>query len=303
MRTRSTTLLPLVAALTTVVMWAAAFVGIRAAGRELSAGPLSLGRLVVAGVVLGIFVALRRERFPQRRDWLPIIGLGVLWFGAYNVLLNEGERHVDAGTASMVVGVGPLLIAILAGIFLREGFPRPLVAGFAVAFVGAVTIGIATSNSPTTNVLGTLLCLGAALAYAVAVVLQKPLLSRVSALELTWLACTIGAIACLPFAPQLVKELGQASASTIGWTVFLGLGPTALAFTTWAYALARTSAGKMGVTTYLVPPITILLGWLMLSEIPPWLAIVGGALCLVGVVVARNWKPKVKSPVAASPQP
>jgi drug/metabolite transporter (DMT)-like permease len=301
--TRRTDILPLVAALTTVVMWAAAFVGIRAAGRELSAGPLSLGRLVVASLALGVFVLLRRERFPARRDLLPILGLGVLWFGAYNVLLNEGERHIDAGTAAMLVNVGPLLIAILAGILLREGFPRSLVAGCAVAFLGAVTIGLATSNSPTTNGLGTVLCLGAALAYAIAVVVQKPLLSRVSALELTWMGCTVGALACLPFAPQLVSELREAQPSTIAWTVFLGLGPTALAFTTWAYALARTSAGKMGVTTYLVSPIAILLGWLMLSETPPWLAVVGGALCLLGVIVARYWKPRVKSPDVASPRP
>jgi drug/metabolite transporter (DMT)-like permease len=300
---RLTNALPLIAALTTVVMWAAAFVGIRAAGRELSAGPLSLGRLVVAAVVLGVFVAIRRAPFPKRRDWLPIIGLGVLWFGAYNVMLNEGERHVDAGTAAMVVNVGPLLIAILAGVVLKEGFPRPLVAGIAVAFLGTVVIGLATSSSPTTNLLGTILCLGAALAYSIAVTLQKPLLSRVSALQLTWLACTIGAIACLPFAPQLIVELRDAHGSTIAWTVFLGLGPTALAFTTWAYALARTSAGKMGVTTYLVSPIAILLGWLFLSEVPPWLAIVGGALCLAGVAVARYWKPKVTSPDAASPRP
>jgi len=43
--------------------------------------------------------------------------------------------------------------------------------------------------------------------------------------------------------------------------VYLGVVPTALAFTTWAYALTRTSAGKMGATTYVVPAIVVLMSW------------------------------------------
>lgn len=70
--------------------------------------------------------------------------------------------------------------------------------------------------------------------------------------------------------------------------VFLGAFPTALAFTTWAFALARSDAGRLGSMTYLVPPISILLGWALLGETPALLALGGGALCLAGVVVARR---------------
>ena len=51
------------------------------------------------------------------------------------------------------------------------------------------------------------------------------------------------------------------------------------------------SASSLGVTTYLVPPITIVMGWLLLDETPPGMAYVGGALALVGVAVARR-KPR-----------
>jgi drug/metabolite transporter (DMT)-like permease len=70
--------------------------------------------------------------------------------------------------------------------------------------------------------------------------------------------------------------------------VYLGAFPTALGFTSWAYALRHTTAGRMGATTYLVPPLTILMGGLYLHETPPALAVAGGALCLAGVVVARG---------------
>ena len=67
---------------------------------------------------------------------LPLLVCGLLWFGAYNVALNSGERRVDAGTAAMLVNVGPVLIAVLAGLLLGEGFPRALFVGCAVAFAG-----------------------------------------------------------------------------------------------------------------------------------------------------------------------
>ena len=74
----------------------------------------------------------------------------------------------------------------------------------------------------------------------------------------------------------------------MGWLVYLGVFPTALAFTTWAFALARTDAGRLAATTYLVPPLSVLLGRLILGETPPALAFLGGALCLVGVWISRH---------------
>jgi drug/metabolite transporter (DMT)-like permease len=284
-----------------VALWASAFVGIRSAGRDLSPGALSLCRLVVGALALGAVIAMRREPLPTRRDIPAIVLVGILWFGIYNVALNEAERRVDAGTAAMLVNVGPIFIAVLAGVFLREGFPRTLVAGCAVAFAGVVLIGVATSENGVHAGWGAVLCVVAALAYAAAVVIQKPLLTRVSGLQVTFLACTVGAIACLPFAPTLANEAQDARGSAIAWAIYLGVVPTAIGFTTWAYALARTTAGRMGSTTYLVPPLAILMGWAILGESPPGLAFAGGALCLAGVVVARGHMARLRrrAPAAA----
>lgn len=281
-------LLAPVAGITTVVLWATAFVGVRDAGSEISPGALSLGRLVVGSLALGAFVALRREPLPARADLPALVLLGVLWFGIYNVALSEAERRVDAGTAAMLVNTGPIIIAVLAGVVLKEGFPRTLVTGCAVAFAGVVIIGLATSENGVTAGWGTVLCLVAAVTYAVAVVAQKPLLSRSSALSVTWLACTIGAVACLPFAPTLARDAGDSGTSALAWILYLGALPTAVAFTTWAYALARSTAGRMGALTYLVPPLTIFMGWAILGETPPALAVLGGALCLFGAGLARR---------------
>ncbi len=272
----------------TVAVWASAFVAIRYADRELSPGALALGRLLVGSAVLGIVVLARREPLPSRRAWTGIAVCGLLWFGLYNVALNAAERRVDAGTAAMLVNIGPILIAIFAGFILHEGFPPRLLAGCLVAFAGAVVIAIATSEHGVHEGLGAALCVVAALGYAGGVIAQKPALGHASPLVVTWLACTIGTVSCLPYAGSLVNQVGHADGSTIAWTIYLGVAPTAIGFVLWAYALARTTAGRMGSTTYLVPPLALLFGWAFLGEVPPALVFPGGALCLAGVALART---------------
>ena len=293
------------AAMVTVVLWASAFVGIRAVATDLSPGSLALGRLLVGTIALGTVVLIRRPRRPSRRALPFIVASGILWFALYNVVLNAGERYVDAGTAAMLVNVGPILIAILGGLFLGEGFPPRLIYGSLVAFAGATVIGLATSSGaagPEAG-LGIVLCLIAAVAYAVGVVLQKPAVRDTPALMVTWLACLVASVVLVPFAPQLVGELGTAPRESLAWLVYLGVFPTAIAFTTWAFALNRTTAGRLGSTTYLVPAIAIVMGWFVLGEIPPVAALVGGAIAIAGVVIARSRPARPAAAALAAPAP
>ena len=283
--------LPLAAVAVTLVLWASAFVAIRHLAGTFSPGALSLGRLLIGSVCLGVVAVSRGLKRPTRGQWLAIVVIGVLWYGVYNVALNAGEEHVDAGTAVMLIQVSPVLVALLAAVFLRERFTAYLAIGLALAFAGVALIATASGEHGDRSVAGVLLCLLAAVVYAVSLVLQKPLVARLPAVQVTWLACSIGAVACLPFAGQLLADTRAASGADIGWVVFLGIGPTAIAFTTFAYALSSMSAANLGVTTYLVPPITIVMGWLLLSETPPTMAYLGGALALIVFAVARR-KPR-----------
>lgn len=291
---RQTDWLALGAALLTVTIWASAFVGIRAAGADLSPGALAFGRLLVGSLALGAVVLARRGPLPRGRELALTVATGVVWFGGYNLALNAAEQLVEAGTAAMLVSVGPLLIVVFAGLFLGEGFPPRLLVGSLIAFAGAVVIGLAVRGgaSGADAGWGTVFSLGAAVAYAAGVTIEKPALRRASALHVTWLACGVGTIVTLPFAPQLLAEASRAPTSSLAWVVYLGVFPTALAFTTWAFALGRTNAGLLGSTTYLAPPLAIVLGWLMLGEVPPALAVAGGAASILGVVVARSRSPR-----------
>ncbi|MHC5703930.1 hypothetical protein OTC26_021150 [Streptomyces tirandamycinicus] len=62
---------------------------------------------------------------------------------------------------------------------------------------------------------------------------------------------------------------------------------TALAFSTWAHALTRTSAGRLGGPTYAVPAVTVLFSWMWIADVPGRLALLDGAVCLAGVPASR----------------
>jgi len=133
-----------------------------------------------------------------------------------------------------------------------------------------------------------------------AVPVPVPVLAVVVVTLLAWASAfvgirAVGALCCLPWAGALVTELGEAPPGSVAGLVYLGVVPTALAFSTWAYALARTDAGRLGITTYLVPPLVVLMGWLLLDEVPPALAVLGGAVCLAGVALSRR-RERVRPP-------
>src|SRR4051794_14833517 len=121
--------LPVMAAGITMLLWASAFIGIRTVEvpyGHYGPGALALGRLAVGALLLTLMVARRPATIPRGRPLLLVLASGVLWFGLYSVVLNAAERQLDAGTTALLVNVAPLVIAVLAGLFLGEGLPRTL---------------------------------------------------------------------------------------------------------------------------------------------------------------------------------
>ena len=111
---------------------------LRHLGDTVSPGALSLGRLLVASAVLGLMLLTRPRRWPTRRDLPLLLACGVLWFGVYNISLNAAEQRIDAGTAAMLAQIGPIIVALLAAVFLGEPLTRWLVGGAVVGGDGEI---------------------------------------------------------------------------------------------------------------------------------------------------------------------
>lgn len=281
-------LIVIAAVIVAVLAWASAFVVIRAVAPAFEPGALTLGRLAVAVLVLGAVQLLRRGAWvrPTRREWLLLVVFGIAWFLVYNLALNAAEHELDPGTAALLVNVAPLLVALIAGTLLGEGFPRWLIVGALVAFGGIALIGVATASGAL-SIVGVLLALVAAVTYAIAVLIQKPLLKRLPGLQVTLIGVAIGTVGSLPWSGSLAAQVAVAPAADTLGVVYLGVVPTAIAFLAWAYALQRMPAGRLIITTYMVPVIATVAAWPLLGEVPPPLALVGGLICLFGVALTR----------------
>lgn len=290
--------LPWLAALAVMFMWASSFIVIRIGGADFSPGAMSLLRTGAASVALLPLLVMGRVRRPRTpRLWLAVIIWGIAWFAAYTIVLNATEVLLDAATTSMLVNVAPLIVAVASGLLLGEGISVRLIAGMLVALGGIALITVATSTGHVSGI-GLLLGLLAAVLYAGSVLVQKPLLAHVDSTSMTVVGIFSGFVACLPFTPQLVSELGAAPTSSVVAVVYMGVFPTALAFLLWGYALTRTPAGVLTSSSLIVPGITVVLAWALLGEVPPVLAAVGGALCLAGAgfAVAPNVLAALRGP-------
>lgn len=294
--------LPALALVAVMFAWASAFVVIRGLGPHISPIAMAEGRLLVGAAVLGVIWGMHAlhhggVRLPRGRTLALTVGYGALWFALYTVLVNAAEQHLDAGTTALLVNIAPIIVAVLAGSFLHEGFPPLLVVGIAISFAGAAVIAF-TGDSRRDGA-GVALAVAAALLYGISVVAQKLVLRTVDPLTATALGAGVGAIVLLPWAPQLFRELAAAPiGSTVG-VLYLGLVPTALAFLLWAYALAHTPAGVTASSSYAVPGLSIVLSWAFLAETPTAWGLLGGVLCLVGVAVSRiTVRPSGRRPAA-----
>ena len=159
-----------------------------------------------ASLVLGAIVLARRERLVPRDDLPGLIVCRLLWFAVYNVALNEAELRWTWGPRRCS-NIGPVLIALLAGQLLGEGFPR-ILTGCALAFAGVVDRPRHLVGG-TDSELGHRALPGRRLTYAGGVIAQEPLLEHSSALAVTWPACCVATLACLTFA----LALGTSSAT------------------------------------------------------------------------------------------
>lgn len=294
----------LVSGLAVVLLWASAFPAIRVAVPELGAVGLSLVRLVVASAALLALATVHRVRLPQPRDLGWVLGCGFFGMAAYQLLLNGAEVHVPAATASIVVAGAPLVSVAVARVLLAERITVATVVGSAVALGGVVVVCLARTGVALSGAVW--LAVAAMVVQGVYHPLQRPLLRRYTGLEVATWAMVAGTVMTLPLLPMSLPDLTAVSADGWAAAAYLGLMPSALGFVLWADAVGRLPVATSTSLLYLVPPVTVVVAWVWLGEVPLPVELLGGSVVLLGVaVIARGsrWWATLTASVAASRHP
>ena len=273
--------LPLAVAIGTF-SWACAFISIRAAVAHLSPAHVALGRYLVASLVLLPIWVWRRPKI-QTRDLPMIFVMGLCGFTFYNLALNAGEATITGGTAALIASTIPIFTTLGAAIFLHERVPRGAWTGIWISLGGVFLIALGEKGGIGISS-GAILVTLAALVSAVYGLMQKQMVKRYAALDLTTAAIWAGTLALLPFGGGLATELRAAPLSATLNVLFLGVFPGAIGYVLWSYAFSQMSVARLMSFLYLVPAISIALGYFLLDEWPAPLSLVGGAIALCGVI-------------------
>ncbi|WP_020659053.1 DMT family transporter [Amycolatopsis benzoatilytica] len=271
------------AGLGVVVLWASAFPAIQVAAPDLGVVGLSVVRLAVAAAGLLVAAVFTRVRLPRLPDLGWIIVAGFFGMTAYQLLLNESELQVPAGTASMIVAAAPLVSVAVARLLFRERITRATMIGSAVALSGVAIVCL--SRAGVSVPAAVWIAVAAMVVQGIYHPLQRPLLRRYSGLEVATYTMVAGTAMTLPLLPSGWSELSGATAG--GWlaAIYLGLLPSALGFVLWGVAVGRLPVAVSTSLLYLVPPVAVVIAWIWLGEVPLFTELTGGLVVLLGVVV------------------
>jgi drug/metabolite transporter (DMT)-like permease len=277
------------------------FIAVIVAGVSLSAEVLVFYRLAIAAALLwlGLVLLRRIDRGSLHEGGARLVALGAI-LGAHWFLFFETIKLSSVAVALVTVYTAPIFMAVLAPIFLPERRSGIALAALVPGAAGIALIAAGGSNGGHTRPLALATGLGAALSYAVLVILAKQLVVRMPILTIATWEYTIAAICLSPF--LLLASRVEPRGAEYGYLLLLGGVFTALSGVLYGWLLRRVTAQAVAVLAYLEPVSAALLAWAILGQPLGW-AVVAGGLLVVGagvlvVVLEPAETAAIEAPVA-----
>ncbi|KYK22825.1 multidrug DMT transporter permease [Thermoplasmatales archaeon SG8-52-4] len=286
-----------------IISWAFAFPFIKIGLRELSFINLTIMRFFIVCCIFSLIFIFQKKRFSklQKKDIIPIFIIGFLGVMVYHIGLNYGEQFVSPGAASLIIATIPIQIVILAYIFLKEKIGFIKFIGIVIALSGVLIISVWGKKDASLEVeyiYGIIAIIIAAVMGAIYTITGKKLLDRYSGLSLTVYAIILGSIGLIPFISfSLFEQVSQMS--VYGWfaILFLGIFSTVIGYVIWYVALRIKTASEISVYLYAVPVLSTIISYFIFKDEITLMFVLGGALVIIGLIVAHNKKEKIKEKI------
>ncbi|MEO8470525.1 MAG: DMT family transporter [Chloroflexota bacterium] len=278
--------------LVVVLAWAANFIVVKGANREIP--PIAFAWLrfsLSALLLLGLLRWREGSVAMTRAQVLPIMGLGAIGFGIYQMLWGTALQSIPAGDSAFLIAATPVFTALFASIAGSDVLTRRKLAGALVSFAG---VGIVIAAGPGlglgASLLGDGLTLLAAACWAIYSSWGAPVLIRHSPLRTTAWAMVGGSVALLPIGLFQASGTDWGSVSPGAWAGFAYSTVIAAGVANVVVFHAIKLLGPTRITglQFLVPFVAVLLGAAFLSEAIQPAQLAGGAVIIAGVIVTRN---------------
>jgi drug/metabolite transporter (DMT)-like permease len=292
MHMRRSLFLPFLLVLVSFV-WAGSFLVVSYATQEITPVHLGFLRFLVATPLMVLIVLLQRKplRLPHKElPWLIVLGLtGVTLLYLFQFI---GIRDTNAPTASVLINMNVIFIAILSGLFLHEVLTKRRVAGILLSFLGVIVImlsDLSVQNLSFTSIffVGCILVLCSAFCWALYTLVGKRLLQTYDPFVITAYAFVFGTMLYIPFVMMDITPVFF-HISVNGWLAILYLALTCSIFgyLGWYYALQYTDASKAAVFLNFIPLFTILMS-ILLGQQLTWFFFLGAILIIYGVYITQ----------------
>lgn len=265
---------------------------------EIGPATLTLARFMVAGAVFALL--LRRVPPAERQpgaQWPLLLGMGLTGVVGFTILLYSGLQRTTATNAGLINGAGPLIISLMAALFLREALTPAMLFGAVISLSGVAFIasGGSLANIATLQFnLGDVLVLSAVLAWGVYSMLGRVVTRTRSALSASALSCLFGLPFLVPLA--LMEQTTQpvnATPFVLAACVYIGLFPSVVAYLAWNEGIRRVGAARGTIFYNMLTVFAALLGTLVLGEPFTQTQIIGGLLVVSGSFISLGpdlWK-------------
>ncbi|MEN8144647.1 MAG: EamA family transporter [Gemmatimonadota bacterium] len=290
-----------------VFIWGSNFSVLKYAFEEIE--PLALNgiRFVLASVLLALFLRMSGERLVIRRsDWGLVVGLGILGNTIYQVLFIVGLSLTLAGNSSLMLATVPVFVALLSVARRHEHIRLLGWLGIFVSVAGIAFVVVGGSRGVgfgATTLRGDMLSLVAALVWSVYTVGTRPLVREYGTLPVTALTMWIGAAALLAVATPSIIRQPWTEVSLLAWAalVYSGVLGIAVAYVLWNYGIRHLGSSRTALYSNTIPIVAILVAWATIGEVPTSLQVVGTALVLGGILLARASRKEADDLLAGRP--
>jgi drug/metabolite transporter (DMT)-like permease len=252
-------------------------------------------RMALACLVLAPFAFRRRDHRPTRREWGFVALAGFLQIGLFYALIFIAQQWIESGLAALLFATFPICAGIFAHFLLPdEPLTAKTIAAAGLGLSGVALIEGAAIVRALQADFGALLR-GGGLVFAAAIVsgfasvVVKKHLGRVDPIVNVSAETLVGAAFLLPVAALF--EGGQPARWTpaaVGSLFYLAIFGTAVTFAGLFWLIKRVPISVVSTIPLVDTLIAVVLGAVVLGERLPARALAGGALILLGVVLAAR---------------
>ncbi len=296
-----------IALLSVTVIWALNFSVIKGNLDEID--PLSFNglRFLFAAVVIwGALLWRGHSLNVARKDWWPLIGMGVLANLVYQGLFIIGIDYTYAANVAVIMGTIPIWVALISHLFSDEKLDLLKSIGVVLAFGGVAFIMLGGSEElsfDSDTFIGDLLIVAATVVWGAYTVLSRNFLKRYTALQFSTVTTTIGAVLLffIGLPGMMVIDWGEVSPGAYGAVMYSGLLSIGFAYIIWNYAIQEVGAVNTATYQNLVPVLGLIFGVILLNEQLDVKQYVGSGFVIGGIVLAR-WNNKKAKQASTHPK-